>query len=247
MWAAHSVFLLERTCRDCLWFSLLQQGIHLSAATTVTETMTCSGSTQIHGWIFALEGHSSEFSAICLCVIDNIYLLIVSGTFRDSAGHVLFAESIFCCIRTMCNFHSCQTLVCAHLNFCNKTVLRSAIKLSKEAGEALFLCKVQVKGNFAELYNHLGWNKPLRSSGPTIFIKCVQSPMKKSPPCEFSQTVGQDSKENRCNLLLRPLKMRIGNIFLNIQWREMSYYQRPTNPKKPFSFLIAVSYLHCVV
>lgn len=47
-----------------------------------------------------LEGHSSEFSGVCLCVIDHIYLLIASGTFRDSAGYVLFAASIFCCIRT---------------------------------------------------------------------------------------------------------------------------------------------------
>lgn len=71
--------------------------------------------------------------------------------------------------------------------------------------------------------------------------------MKKSPHCEFSQTVGEAPKEKRCNLLFRPLKMRIGNIFVNVQWGDVPCCQRPTNPKKSFSFLITVSHLHSVV
>lgn len=122
MCTTQSVLLLERTCSDFLWFSLLQQGIHLSAVTTIAETTSCSGSTQCHGWdthFKLLEARSSGFSGICLCVIDHTYLLILSGTFRDSAGYVLCAASIFCCIR-MCVVSMAGKHVCVRLNFCKR-------------------------------------------------------------------------------------------------------------------------------
>lgn len=89
-----------------------------------------------------LEGLSSEFCCVYLCVIDHLYLLVVYSTFRDSAGYVLFAASIFYCLRTyvvfMAGKHEIGWDVCVHSNFCSEATERFVIKLSQEEVEALF-------------------------------------------------------------------------------------------------------------
>lgn len=73
-----------------------------------------------------LQGLSSEFSYVCLCVIDHIYLLLGYSIFRNSAGYIPFAASIFYCLRTyvvfMAGKHNIGRDMCVHSDFCKKTI-----------------------------------------------------------------------------------------------------------------------------